>query len=156
MAYNSTIHTTTGFTPYKLRFGEEMRMPFNVLTDNPEACPFSAPLQSKAEHQIYLDQFKAKMRKIYQIALETTNKQVQQYKDCYDVGLSERQLEVGQKVWVYKPHRKVGVCPKLQSKWEKNYRVRERLSDVLYRVQKDAGKTEIIHIQRLLPYLGSD
>ena len=96
------------------------------------------------------------MKTIYDVVLKNTTKRVQHYKDNYDVGLTERQLQIGQKVWVYRPQQKIGVCPKLQSKWEKNYVICERISDVLYRVQKDKGKREIIHIHRLLPYLGPD
>ena len=152
MSYNSAVHSTTGFTPYKLRFGEEMRMPFNKLTGVPEESPLGQKLHGKEAHQEYLDQLKLKMKTIMEVARENIKKNVNQYKENYDVGLKDRKLLVGQHVWVYKPQRKVGLCPKLYGKWEKDYIIREKLDDVLYRVQKDKGKSEIIHIQRLLPY----
>ena len=31
LAYNTTVHTTTGFTPYKLVFGEECNLPGNLV-----------------------------------------------------------------------------------------------------------------------------
>ena len=31
LAYNTTVHTTTGFTPYRLVFGEECNLPGNLV-----------------------------------------------------------------------------------------------------------------------------
>ena len=31
LAYNTTVHTTTGFTPYRLVFGEESNLPGNLV-----------------------------------------------------------------------------------------------------------------------------
>ena len=33
-AYNSTVHDTTGITPYRMVFGEEMRLPVELVTEN--------------------------------------------------------------------------------------------------------------------------
>lgn len=32
--YNSTIHESTGMTPYKMVFGEEMILPMNLIIEN--------------------------------------------------------------------------------------------------------------------------
>ena len=31
LAYNTTVHTTTGFTPYRLVFGDECNLPGNLV-----------------------------------------------------------------------------------------------------------------------------
>lgn len=33
-AYNSTVHGATGITPYRMVFGEEMRLPVELVTEN--------------------------------------------------------------------------------------------------------------------------
>ena len=33
-AYNSTVHDTTGITPYRMVFGEEIRLPVELVTEN--------------------------------------------------------------------------------------------------------------------------
>lgn len=147
MAYNSSVHSTTGFTPYRLRFGEEMRLPVHVLTGNPN--------YPEIDTETYLDDLNEKLRKVHDVARKVTKRNVKLYKDQYDSGLKDRQLVDGQAVWVFKPKRKKGVCPKLQCKWEKGYTVTQKLDDVLYRVQKGRnGKGQVVHIQRLMPYLG--
>ena len=35
-AYNTSVHTTTGFTPYFLTFGVEARVPSEILIGLPE------------------------------------------------------------------------------------------------------------------------
>ena len=155
MAYNSSVHSTTGFSPFRMRFGEEMRLPIHVLTGNPNSEEQADGVSDPEEAETYLDKLKSRMKKIHEVARKVTKKKVKLYKDQYDTGLRSRQLKVGQAVWLYRPQRKKGVCPKLQNKWEKGYVVTHQLDDVLYRVQKGRnGRSQVVHIQRLMPYLG--
>ena len=39
LAYNTTVHTTTGFTPYRLVFGEECNLPGNLVHRELRADP---------------------------------------------------------------------------------------------------------------------
>ena len=41
LAYNTTVHTSTGFTPYRLVFGEECSLPVNLV--HRELCPDPPP-----------------------------------------------------------------------------------------------------------------
>ena len=41
LAYNTTVHTTTGFTPYRLVFGEKCNLPGNLV--HRELCPDPPP-----------------------------------------------------------------------------------------------------------------
>ena len=152
MAYNSSTHSTTGFSPFKLRFGRELRLPIHVLTGDPNGEDSILP---EGGYQAYVDELKSKLESAHTVARKVIKKNVKVYKDHYDVHTSERDLQVGQPVWLYRPQRKKGVCPKLQCKWKKGYVVTHRLDDVLYRVQKGKkGKGQVVHIQRLMPYRG--
>lgn len=157
MAYNSSVHSTTGFTPHKLLFGREMRLPVHVLTGNPSEEEDAQDMSTHDDYQTYVDDLKEKLKKTHTVALKAIKHGVKLYKDRYDVGLASRQLHVGQPVWLYRPQRKKGVCPKLTCKWEKGYVVIQQLDDMLYRVQKGRqGRSQVVHIQRLVPYGGTD
>lgn len=154
MAYNSSVHSTTGFTPYKMKFGTEMQLPIHVLTGDPNDDAVTLPADT-SEYETYVDEVKHRVKLAHDTARAITKKSMKVYKDHYDTGARSRQLDVGQPVWVYKPYRKKGVCPKLQCKWDKVYIITAKLDDVLYRVQKGRkGKGQVIHIQRLMPYEG--
>uniref|UniRef100_A0A671PPZ2 Integrase catalytic domain-containing protein n=1 Tax=Sinocyclocheilus anshuiensis TaxID=1608454 RepID=A0A671PPZ2_9TELE len=38
MAYRSSIHSSTGFTPYKVLFGQEMVLPVDIMMDKKHTC----------------------------------------------------------------------------------------------------------------------
>ena len=153
MAYNSSVHSTTGFSPFRLRCGEEMRLPIHVMTGDPNEEVSQESVVK--DYRTYLDELKDNLKKAHDIARKVTRKNVKVYKDHYDVRASPREFQAGQPVWLYKPQRTKGVCPKLQCKWDKVYIITHRLDDVLYRVQKGQnGKGQVVHIQRLMPYHG--
>lgn len=39
MAYNSTLHESTGISPYKLVLGREMSFPIDIITDTVDEAP---------------------------------------------------------------------------------------------------------------------
>ena len=41
LAYNTTVHTSTGFTPHRLVFGDECNLPGNLV--HRELCPDPPP-----------------------------------------------------------------------------------------------------------------
>jgi hypothetical protein len=61
-------------------------------------------------------------------------------------------FQEGDRIWLYRPTRKKGKSPKLQSCWEGPYNVVTRINDVVYRIQR-RPRPKMIHLDRLAPYL---
>jgi len=77
-------------------------------------------------------------------------------KTRYDRLANSAGFQEGDRVWLYRPTRKRGKSPKLQSCWEGPYNVITRINDVVYRIQRHPrAKMMVVHPNRLAPYLGA-
>ena len=62
--FNSSVHTSTGYTPYELFFGRKVRIPVIIL--------FSAALRNKNE-VFSISEFKIKFSGMYELTNEAMN-----------------------------------------------------------------------------------
>ena len=68
-----------------------------------------------------------------------------------------REFQPGEEVLVYKPIRKVGRAEKLLHHWHGPYVVQRKTASLNYEVkQKDKRRTEIVHVGKMKPFLGSE
>ena len=59
----------------------------------------------------------------------------------------------GDQVWLFNPKRRRGRSHKLQTNWEGPYTVKERINDVVYRIQQEGQrKLKVVHLDRLAKY----
>ena len=116
MAYNSSRHSTTGYTPHLLMFGREMW---------PSPKDEESGVQKDGEDNV--DHFIRKMeitfRRIYALTREQLQAAVVRQKEQYDKRAGDRAFHRGQGVWLYNPHRRKGRTPKLDVPWEGPYAV---------------------------------
>lgn len=143
MAYRSSEHETTGFTPNRCMLGREAATPLDLIYEMPSSIK-----------SIPLNQWVWELQE----SLETTHSTVRQYtgqamrrqKKYHDQKLSYETFEVGEKVYVYFPVKRVGCSSKLTSYWRGPYEVKEKLSNVLYRVNcARSGSIQVIHCDRM-------
>ncbi len=60
-------------------------------------------------------------------------------------------------VWLYNPHRKKGLTPKVQKPWEGPYLVIKRIIDLVYCIQlSPCSRPKVVHMERLWGYQGED
>ncbi|KAK0141568.1 hypothetical protein N1851_021279 [Merluccius polli] len=71
----------------------------------------------------------------------------------YDTRCRGRAFIHGDRVWVYCPVRKRGVCPKLRSHWQGPGEILGVVSKVVYRLRMPGrGRVVVLHRDRLSPY----
>ena len=145
MAYNSTVHDTTRETPNKIVFGEQLRMPIDVMT--PTATEKIPKTQSE-----YVRELEEDMRYCNEQVRLATQRMAKCHKSYYDKRKHEIRYKsedlVMLKTMVFKPFQR-----KFQDRYTGPWGVIEPLPGNCYRIQEtEDSKPQIVHHDRLKPY----
>jgi transposase InsO family protein len=150
-AYRCARHESTGLTPNLMIFGRENKLPWHLVVGHPDAA------SGKDSSDEYVSALRTTFEKIFKIAREHLKNTVEVRKRRYDVGTSTLKLCAGQPVWLHDRTVKPGHCPKLTAPWKKGWVVTRVIDNITYKISKSAdGPHRIVHIDRLLPYEGSN
>ena len=149
-AYNSTVHSSTGFSPYWLMMGRKPRLvvDLNLGTNLPEHCPSSSSR--------YVQDLERRLQWSYKLAQRHMEKQAAKAKKYYDRRVRCSKLEPGDLVLV----KKFGFRGKhkIQDRWE-NHVYEEVLeschsSPLVFRIRREDGEggIRVLHRNLLLPF----
>ena len=127
MAYRASIHESTGETPNLLWFGREVDLPIDLVMGLP-------PVSSLGVSE-YVYRLKQRMDRAHEVARAQLNKSAKHQKKYYDPRSNSQKLAPGDALMLIVGSKKVGVCPKLQARWEGPYIVLATISDVVIRIQ---------------------
>ncbi|XP_063436328.1 protein NYNRIN-like [Mytilus trossulus] len=146
MAYRNSNHDSTGLSPHKMMMGREMTYPIDILAGSPPNTPKSScPIE-------YVQWLKHVLDKSHCFARMSLDKAAQRQKQNYDRGVKARSFETNDFVWRWSPS-VAGV--KFGRGWIGPFVVLEKLSDVLYRIQKlPQTKPIVVHVDHLKLYYG--
>lgn len=148
LAYRSAIHESTGFSPSQMLMGLDLRLPCDLLFGRPPDTPLSS--------DEYVAHLQERLEKVHHIARERINMTSEKMKNRYDLKATSHKFQEGDRVWLWNPKRRKGLCPKLQASWEGPYKVIKKINDVVVRVQKyPSARPKTVHINRLAPYYSS-
>ena len=129
--YNATINKTTKFSPFKLMFGREGRLPVDFMfegTDREE-------LKDRS-HEDFLKKWGESMEEACQVARENMGKVAEWNKKSYDRKAGAEEISVGDRVLMQNCREKGGTG-KLRSYWEESiFEVVEKRADApVYRIR---------------------
>uniref|UniRef100_A0A1X7U6I7 Integrase catalytic domain-containing protein n=1 Tax=Amphimedon queenslandica TaxID=400682 RepID=A0A1X7U6I7_AMPQE len=136
--YREVPQTTTGFSPFELLFGREVRGHLDVLKEEWEAR--EKTIESVVSHIIGMQE---RMQVMSELVKENTEKQQAKQKRWYDRTTRERELSPEDKVLVLLPTS----SNKLLAQWRGPYKIVQRIGKVYYEVQ--ISKRKIFHINLL-------
>ena len=138
-AYNTSVHSTTGFTPYVLMFGVEARIPSKILVGLPEMERTPAA---------YAFQPYQKLGVGYEAARESSYTAAKRAKDYYDMAAIQKQFQVGDNVGIRKaPLNRPPT--KQHSKWSKLYRIVAVKGGVATVEDPETEESITVHVDRL-------
>eukprot|EP00731_Ephydatia_muelleri_P003753 Em0001g3753a len=141
-AYNTSTHSSTGFTPFYLMFGRQASIPVDLM------FPFN--LGPEKELRTYVEQLRKGLRDAYAIVRDNCDADHRRQKALYDRNISSQPFGKGALVWLFNPAVPRGKCKKLHHPWKGPFVVVEKVGDSTYKIQrKEGGKFHIVHFDRL-------
>ena len=146
MAYNSSVHSATGFTPFFLVHGYEPRVPLDAMLGPPAE---SIPVRSYLEDR--LRAIRAAYEQVRRNSAQAAAKATQHYnkRQCAE------NYKEGDKVWVRDFRAAAGGKPKLGLPYKGPSTIISRVGspgrEVAYKVQSKDGKVRVVHHNHLKP-----
>ncbi|CAN7938760.1 unnamed protein product [Ixodes hexagonus] len=127
--------------------GRELRLPADITFGTPELPSYETTHRDL--NSDYPRHLRTTLNCIHDFARRNLHPR-ESARSSYNRNSSGRPLQPGDKVWLHRPRRTKGRCPKLQPNLEGPYEVVKRLNDVVYRVRHLLSCK--VHFDRPVPY----
>lgn len=101
LAYRSSKHEITGFTPAELFLGRELRLPLDFLHGRPPN------LSNVSSNNSYFNNLRERMNLIHETMRQRLKLKSLRSKTLYDQKDRRLSFEPKQKVWLFNPNRKL-------------------------------------------------
>ena len=141
LAYRTSVHSSSNFTPFQLVYGREANLPSSFLV----------PKQDLPEQELgdFSYNLSIKLTKIRELAAKHMEKASLQQKTQKDKRAHPSQVKPGDQVHVYVPHSTPGTSPKLASCWPGPYLVLKRSDpNVLIQWSTSSRRNGWVHLDR--------
>ena len=135
-AYRDTPHCVTGFSPFTLMFGRDVKGPLELLRFD-----WMEGVNEKANVNEWLASVKARMLDMSELVSDREKKAKMEMKKYYDRSARVKNFDVGEMVLVRKP----GLHSKVGDSWEGPYQIARQVSPVTYQIQVP-GKPKQVRI----------
>ena len=143
IAYNTSIHATTGYSPFFLMYGREARLPVDMVYGT------QPPVLST------VDNYAQKSRKLLEESFDRVRVHLavghQKQKQIYDRQVHGDPYKEGDNVWLLDTVIQKGQSRKFHHPWKGPYQIVQKISDCDYHIKSltDQQCEQIVHFNRL-------
>ena len=146
-AYRSSLHESTGYTPNMLMLGREVRIPVDLL--------FEQPKHPGVSYGEFVESVQHNLCQAHHQARKWLGRSAERQEENYNTRIALNTYRPGDLVWILNETRKPGCCPKLQNMWAGPYLVQTKFSDLTYKLILGARlKSRVVHHDKMKPYRG--
>jgi len=97
LAYNASVHTSTGFAPHELFYSFSPMCPLDVIVES-EREEAEEPITTADQYALEATE---QLREAFRFTREHSGKQVERMKSNYDASIKAKQFDVGAFVLLY-------------------------------------------------------
>jgi len=142
LAYNATVHTSTGYSPHEL------------FCSFAPSCPLDAMVSTPASDSVSnVDEFALqafeRLQEAASFVRDYTGRQMSRMKKYFDSSVKPVRFADGEKVLVYNPKKKRDRFAKWAMSWLGPVVVQQKLNESNYVVCRGKGKSIVIHVDRM-------
>ncbi|CAH1243923.1 GIN1 [Branchiostoma lanceolatum] len=144
-AYRETPCASTGFSPFELTFGRQVRGPLMVLRET-----WLDEEEQEDSLADYITDLKTKLEWMQEWSLQQQETTQKKSKAWYDKTARDREFSVGDQVLVLLP----SATSKLQRQWRGPYTIMQKMNSVDYKVDtgRRTKRIRIYHVNLLRPW----
>jgi hypothetical protein len=148
-AYNTTVNSATGHTPFYLMFGRAARIPSSF---------FQPPAKQFYSYDDYVSTLRQNLRSAIQIAKENLNFGKEKSKLSHDKNLNTKNFKVDDLVFLKVENPKKSLKNPIGERYDGPFKIIEKLSEQNYKIVKVNQRTrqdsleKIVHATKLKPY----
>jgi hypothetical protein len=142
--FNTTPHTSTGFTPHELMFGRKPNIPGVLQKETPE---------TQYVYDNYIKELQSRLQSSYQTARANLESRKERSKEYYDRNVNTPLFTVGDKVLLHDEKIRRGRSAKLSPPFIGPYEIID-VDDLNITLKLPKNKTLKVHANRLKPFFG--
>ena len=144
-AYRTTIHSTTGYSPYFLDKGRLPRLPLDIVMGTDVKSSLGED-GTKSAYDLY-----TKLQETYKFVNENIKGHQISSKKRYDEKANVKHFDVGSWVYVYKPTPPGCTYKKFYDNYRGPFQITEKLTPHTYKIVLDRtkGTSDIVHMEHL-------
>jgi hypothetical protein len=139
--FNTTPHSSTGFTPQELLFGRKSNIPGVLQKDPPEI---------RYNYENYVQELHSRLETCYEVARSNLKAKKEKSKEYYDMNTNVPLFAVGEKVLLHDERSRRGMSEKLSQPYIGPYKI-IAFGDVKVTLKLPRNKTVRVHANRLKP-----